>query len=123
MTSLAYILHNIADHTQALLHLLNDQSVTPEFIDRLNQHINFEEQENTANLQVLQTSQPSLITQKLLDHSFLIQQMTKEKSMSAELKRELLDHFMEEHQSWMSEVSEKLDNSKWTVGPMWPQGG
>lgn len=120
LTSLADILHNIADHAQALLLLLNDQSVTPEFINRINDHIFFEEQENTSKLQELQNGQPTAIIQKLLDHSYLIQQMTRQPSMSVGLKRELLDHFTEEHQAWMAEVASNSDSRQWTVGPLWP---
>lgn len=120
MNSLADILHNIADHTQTLLHLLNDESVAPDITERLKRHMLLEEHENTS---LLQNLEPSSITQKLLDHSFFIQRMMQEEAMSKELKLELLDHFMEEHQDWMTEISADSSTRRWTVGPMWPQGG
>ena len=123
MTSLADILHNVTDHTQTLLRLLNGEAVTPDFINKLNQHILLEEQENTSKLQAMQSLKPSAITQKLLDHSYLIQQMMQEEAMPKELKQELLDHFMEEQNAWMTEVSSISNNRQWTVGPLWPQGG
>lgn len=124
MTTLAEILHNIADHTQTLLHLIDDPSVPAEFTARLKQHMLLEEKENTAKLEALQSSSPHPLTRKLLDHSFFIQTIMQESAVSVALQRELLDHFMEEHQEWTAELSPASNNDgKWTVGPMWPQGG
>lgn len=138
LTDLPDILHNIADHTQTLFRLLAEESTAPEVVERLKQHMLLEEQENTARLQELHSTQPQLLTQKLLDHSFFIQKMMKEEAMSLELKRELLDHFMEEHVEWAAElappahqgypsspkeVTTESKGSQWTVGPLWPQGG
>ena len=123
LTAFADILHNIADHTATLLKLSDEQSLAPDIVARLNQHMLLEEQENTTKLQEMQALEPSPITQKLLDHSFLIQRMMQGEAMSLELRRDLLDHFMEEHKEWMAEISANSNARQWTVGPLWPQGG
>lgn len=135
MTSLPDILHNIADHTLTLWQLLNEQSITPDFVERLSRHILLEEQENTARLETIQQEDNSILVQKLLDHSYFIQQLVQQPAISAELRRELLDHFMEEHQEWAAQFSPQSafpqsatpqnaqETREWTVGPLWPQGG
>lgn len=120
MTSLNDIFHNIADHTETLLRVLRQGGVAADVEARLMEHIQFEEEENTAKLMVLHEEQPSAITRKLLDHSFFIQRMTEDGSMPAELKVELLDHFMEEHVEWRVELGTNPETPGWTVGPMWP---
>lgn len=123
MTSLAEILHNVADHTDTLLKLINEPTLAADISERLRRHILLEEQENTERLQQLHALKPTIISQKLLDHSFLLQRMLEEDGMSLELKRELLDHFMEEHQAWAAELPPEQAERQWTVGPLWPQGG
>ena len=124
MTSLAQILHNIEDHARTLLHLLNEPSTPADITERLKQHMLLEEQENTTRLQELQNSEPATIIQKALDHSYLIQQMMQQdEALSAELERELLDHFIEEHEIWSNEISSSANTRQWTVGPLWPKGG
>ena len=103
-TPLAEILHNIADHTETILHVLNDPGVPGDVSQRMFAHILLEEKENTAKLEEIHGSGPTLLTQKLLDHSFFIQRMLQEQAMSIDLKRELLDHFMEEHVEWRTEL-------------------
>lgn len=122
MISLANILHNIADHTQTLWYLLNDQSIAPDIAGRLKQHILLEEKENSSRLQAMIDSDRSPLTQKLLDHSYFIQRIIEDDTMPFELRKELLDHFNEEHQEWKIELVSNSDNRKWTVGPLWPQG-
>lgn len=103
-TPLAEILHNIADHTETILHVLNDPGVPGDVSQRMFSHILLEEKENTSKLEEIHGSGPTLLTQKLLDHSFFIQRMLQEQAMSVDLKRELLDHFMEEHLEWRAEL-------------------
>ncbi len=103
-TPLAEILHNIADHTETILHVLNDPGVPGDVSQRMFSHILLEEKENTAKLEEIHGAGPTLLTQKLLDHSFFIQRMLQEQAMSIDLKRELLDHFMEEHIEWRTEL-------------------
>jgi len=103
-TPLAEILHNIADHTETILHVINDPNVPGDVSQRMFSHILLEEKENTAKLEEIHGSSPTLLTQKLLDHSFFIQRMLQEQAMSIDLKRELLDHFMEEHLEWRTEL-------------------
>ena len=103
-TPLAEILHNIADHTETILHVINDPGVPGDVTQRMFSHILLEEKENTAKLEEIHTTGPTLLTQKLLDHSFFIQRMLQEQAMSIDLKRELLDHFMEEHIEWRTEL-------------------
>lgn len=103
-TPLAEILHNIADHTETILHVLNDPGVPGDVSQRMFAHILLEEKENTAKLEEIHGAGPTLLTQKLLDHSFFIQRMLQEQAMSIDLKRELLDHFMEEHIEWRTEL-------------------
>jgi len=100
----AEILHNIADHTETILHVINDPGVPADVSQRMFSHILLEEKENTAKLEEIHSAGPTLLTQKLLDHSFFIQRMLQEQSMSIDLKRELLDHFMEEHIEWRTEL-------------------
>jgi hypothetical protein len=103
-TPLAEILHNIADHTETILHVLNDPGVPGDVSQRMFSHILLEEKENTTKLEEIHGAGPTLLTQKLLDHSFFIQRMLQEHAMSIDLKRELLDHFMEEHVEWRAEL-------------------
>lgn len=103
-TPLAEILHNIADHTETILHVLNDPGVPGDVSQRMFSHILLEEKENTTKLEEIHGAGPTLLTQKLLDHSFFIQRMLQEQAMSIDLKRELLDHFMEEHVEWRAEL-------------------
>ncbi len=103
-TPLAEILHNIADHTETILHVINDPGVPGDVSQRMFAHILLEEKENTAKLEEIHGAGPTLLTQKLLDHSFFIQRMLQEQAMSTDLKRELLDHFMEEHIEWRAEL-------------------
>lgn len=103
-TSLAEILHNIADHTETILHILNDPGVPLDVSQRMFSHILLEEKENTTKLEAVRGEGPTLLTQKMLDHSFFIQRMLQEQAMSTDLKKELLDHFMEEHQEWRVEL-------------------
>lgn len=103
-TPLAEILHNIADHTETILHVINDPNVPGDVSQRMFSHILLEEKENTAKLEEIHGASPTLLTQKLLDHSFFIQRMLQEQAMSIDLKRELLDHFMEEHLEWRTEL-------------------
>lgn len=103
-TSLAEILHNIADHTETILHILNDPGVPLDVSQRMFSHILLEEKENTSKLELVRGEGPTLLTQKMLDHSFFIQRMLQEQAMSTDLKKELLDHFMEEHQEWRVEL-------------------
>lgn len=101
---LSEILHNIADHTETILHVINDPGVPGDVSQRMFAHILLEEKENTAKLEEIHGAGPTLLTQKLLDHSFFIQRMLQEQAMSVDLKRELLDHFMEEHAEWRIEL-------------------
>ncbi|MCC6979884.1 MAG: hypothetical protein IT343_16320 [Candidatus Melainabacteria bacterium] len=103
-TPLAEILHNIADHTETILNVINDPNIPGDVSQRLFSHILLEEKENTAKLEEIHGAGPTLLTQKLLDHSFFIQRMLQEQAMSIDLKRELLDHFMEEHLEWRAEL-------------------
>jgi hypothetical protein len=103
-TPLAEILHNIADHTETILKVINDPGVPGDVSQRLFAHIILEEEENTAKLEEIHGADPTLLTQKLIDHSFFIQRMLQEQSMNIDLKRELLDHFMEEHMEWRAEL-------------------
>lgn len=124
MPSLSEILDNIADHTETLFQLIDDGTIAPDVASRLKQHMLLEEKETTAALQERLAGNPSPMIQKLLDHSFFIQRMMQEEeAMSVQLKRELLHHFMEEHRIWMAELSAGSDSRRWTVGPLWRQGG
>jgi hypothetical protein len=124
--------HNIADHARTILHMLN-QPVAPDVNQRLEDHMLLEEKENTARLVEIGAESPSAIVQKALDHSFFIQRMLqRDESMTAELKKELLDHFIEEHEIWSLELSSSQPTQSsssqtitrnWTVGPLWPKGG
>ncbi|HMP51772.1 MAG TPA: hypothetical protein PKD05_09470 [Candidatus Melainabacteria bacterium] len=149
--SLANVLHNIADHTDTLLRFLKEEGLDPEFVTRMEQHIFLEEKENSRQLKTIAQHESDPVVQKLIDHSYFIQKMITDKSISRELKLELLDHFMEEHQEWQvgsdpyhdgkpfveSQVSKgtmtesgqpqsgnlkSIENSGWTVGPMWGEG-
>lgn len=127
MTSLGDILHNIADHTETFLRLVSEKGLAPDLTKRMIEHISLEEQENTALLQNLHDSNPTSLTQKLLDHSFFLQKLMKDESIPVDLKQELLGHFMEEHQSWQLELGSQAkaepESRGWTVGPLWQQGG
>ena len=152
--SLANVLHNIADHTDTLLRFLKEEGLDPEFVSRMEQHIFLEEKENSRQLKTISQHESDPVVQKLIDHSYFIQKMITDKSISRDLKLELLDHFMEEHQEWQvgndpypaksetnsfveSQVSKgtltesgssqsghlkSIENSGWTVGPMWGEG-
>ena len=135
MTSLSEILHNIADHTETFLRLMSERGLSPDLVGRMIEHISLEEQENSAELQALHSSNPTALTQKLLDHSFFLQKIMKDESIPTDLKQELLGHFMEEHQTWQAEMHTEVspapqtevksapESRAWTVGPMWQQGG
>ncbi|PZM81490.1 MAG: hypothetical protein DKT66_19990 [Candidatus Melainabacteria bacterium] len=84
--------------------MLNDPGVPGDVSQRMFAHILLEEKENTTKLEEIHGAGPTLLTQKLLDHSFFIQRMLQEQAMSIDLKRELLDHFMEEHLEWRAEL-------------------
>lgn len=135
MTSLAEILHNIADHTETFLRLMSEQGLSPDLVNRMIDHIALEEQENSAALHELHGTNPSPLTQKLLDHSFFLQKIMQDQTIPADLKQELLGHFTEEHQTWQAELQTGFNSAPesggktepesraWTVGPMWRQGG
>lgn len=97
------ILHNIADHTETLLRLLNQPGLDEGFRQRMLDHIGLEEAENAKLLEELHSSSPNVLTQKLLDHSFFIKKMISDPSIPLDLKQELLDHFGEEHREWQAE--------------------
>lgn len=144
--TLANVLHNIADHTDTLLRFLKEDGLDPEFVKRMENHIYLEEKENSVALKQLSDHSDEPILQKLLDHSYFIQKMIKDQSIARDLRIELLDHFMEEHQEWQTEHKadfgfteakaqvQKSEDVKsdgahhegfskgWTVGPMWGQG-
>ena len=129
---LADILHNIADHTDTLLKVLKEQSLDQEFVGRMEQHILLEEKENSEKLVKILEETDDPIVKKLLDHSYFIQKVIEDKGIPRELKEELLDHFMEEHEEWQitEDTTNKVSNSttqksgsEWTVGPMWTPGG
>lgn len=105
MTDLAEILHNIADHTETFYRFLSEPGVTPEIKARLIDHIVLEEQENTARLSALHGTNPTALTQKMLDHSYILQKVMNDATMPNDLKQELLHHFMEEHQEWQMQVT------------------
>jgi hypothetical protein len=114
---------------------MSERGLSPDLVDRMIDHIALEEQENSAELQALHGSNPSPLTQKLLDHSFFLQKIMKDESIPADLKQELLGHFMEEHQTWQAELQPEVsiapqteakstpESRAWTVGPLWQQGG
>lgn len=105
-TPLGDILHNIADHTDTILHVLNEPALPADVVQRMNAHILLEEKENSAKLEELHRANPTPLTQKLLDHSFFIQKMLQGQYMSIELKKELLDHFAEEHLEWRMQLGD-----------------
>jgi len=146
VSELNEILHNIADHTETLHRIIGDQNLETELKRRLVEHIILEEKDNSERLSRLHAGNPRPITQKLLDHSYFLQQMVSSDSMNVELKAELLHHFMEEHQEWQRDLqvdyhasapaavsavgqeagkpaSKNESTTSWTVGPMWGQGG
>ncbi len=140
--TLANVLHNIADHTDTLLRFLKEEGLDPEFVKRMENHIFLEEKENSVALKQLSVDSDDPILQKLIDHSYFIQKMIKDPTIARDLRIELLDHFMEEHQEWQVEhkanfgfteaqaQKQKTEESAkneahdkgWTVGPMWGQG-
>jgi hypothetical protein len=73
------------------------------FLNRMFEHIYFEEQENTTELQQLPEAQSNPLVKKLLDHSYFLQKMLKDTSIPVDIKQELLDHFMEEHVEWQAQ--------------------
>lgn len=103
MNNLPEILHNIAEHTETLHQILSEEGITSEVKERMVEHIILEEKENSERLTQLHGREPSVLTQKLLDHSFFLQKMVNDQSMSHALKLELLHHFIEEHQEWQQE--------------------
>ncbi len=105
-TPLGDILHNIADHTDTILHVLNEPNLPSDVVQRMNDHILLEEKENSAKLEEIHRNNPTPLTQKLLDHSFFIQKMLQGQNMSVALKRELLDHFAEEHLEWRQQLGD-----------------
>jgi hypothetical protein len=100
---LADILHNIADHTDTLLRVLREPELDSEFVSRLEQHILLEEMENAKRLQSLESESQDPLVKKLVDHNYFIQKLITDSSIPKDLKEELLDHFMEEHQEWQME--------------------
>ncbi len=104
MPDLAEILHNIADHTETFYRFLSEPGVAPEIKSRLIDHIVLEEQENTARLSQLHGQAPTPLTQKMLDHSFILQKVMSDLTMPQDLKQELLHHFMEEHAEWQLQI-------------------
>ena len=126
---LADILHNIADHTDTLLKVLREPGLDQEFVGRMEEHILLEEKENSEKLKELITDDSEPIVKKLLDHSYFIQKVIEDRGIPKELKEELLDHFMEEHQEWQiaddtsSSGTSSNSDTGWTVGPMWTPGG
>lgn len=104
MSDLAEILHNIADHTETFYRFLSEPGVAPEIKSRLIDHIVLEEQENTAKLADLHGTAPTPLTQKMLDHSFILQRVMNDQTMPLDLKQELLHHFMEEHSEWQLQI-------------------
>jgi len=104
MPELAEILHNIADHTETFYRFLSEPGVAPEIKARLIDHIVLEEQENSAKLSALHGTAPSPLTQKMLDHSFILQKVMNDQTMPLDLKQELLHHFMEEHSEWQLQI-------------------
>jgi hypothetical protein len=104
MSDLAEILHNIADHTETFYRFLSEPGVTPEIKARLIDHIVLEETENTARLSQLHGTSPTPLTQKMLDHSFILQKVMGDATMPQDLKQELLHHFMEEHAEWQTQI-------------------
>lgn len=104
MPDLAEILHNIADHTETFYRFLSEPGVAPEIKTRLIDHIVLEEQENTARLAQLHGAAPTPLTQKMLDHSFILQKVMSDLTMPHDLKQELLHHFMEEHAEWQMQI-------------------
>ena len=101
---LSEILHNVADHTETFFRFLGETDVSEELKTRLIDHIVLEESENTTKLQQLHQASPTALTQKLLDHSFILQKIMGDATMPLDLKQELLHHFMEEHLEWQKEL-------------------
>lgn len=104
MTDVAEILHNIADHTETFHRFLSETGLNSDLKSRLIDHIILEERENTAKLHQLHGTHPSALTQKLLDHSYILQRIMGEATMPLDLKQELLHHFIEEHQEWQKDL-------------------
>ncbi|MBX3152272.1 hypothetical protein KF728_19085 [Candidatus Obscuribacterales bacterium] len=104
MMEIAEILHNIADHTETFYRFLSEPGVADDIRGRLIDHIILEEKENTVALQELHNVNPTALTQKMLDHSFVLQRVMNDASMPLDLKQELLHHFMEEHAEWQTMV-------------------
>ncbi|MDZ4838106.1 MAG: hypothetical protein SGJ27_30355 [Candidatus Melainabacteria bacterium] len=104
MSDLAEILHNIADHTETFYRFLSEPGVADDIKARLIDHIILEETENTARLAQLHGAAPTALTQKMLDHSFILQRVMTDITMPQDLKQELLHHFMEEHAEWQTQI-------------------
>lgn len=104
MPDIAEILHNIADHTETLYRFLSEPAIADDIKGRLIDHIVLEEKENTVALQELHNVNPTALTQKMLDHSFVLQRVMNDYTMPLDLKQELLHHFIEEHQEWQTMV-------------------
>jgi hypothetical protein len=104
MKDLAEILHNIADHTETFHRFLSEPGIADDIRGRLIDHIVLEEKENTTRLQELHSAAPTALTQKMLDHSFILQRVMSDLTMPLDLKQELLHHFIEEHQEWQMQI-------------------
>jgi hypothetical protein len=104
MPDIAEILHNIADHTETFYRFLSEPGVADDIRGRLIDHIVLEEKENTIALQELHNTAPTALTQKMLDHSFVLQRVMNDVTMPLDLKQELLHHFMEEHAEWQTTI-------------------
>lgn len=104
MMEIAEILHNIADHTETFYRFLSEPGVADDIRGRLIDHIILEEKENSIALQELHNVNPTALTQKMLDHSFVLQRVMNDVTMPLDLKQELLHHFMEEHAEWQMMV-------------------
>ena len=102
--NLSEILHNVADHTETFFRFLGETNIADDLRNRLIDHIILEESENTDKLQQLHDGNPTAITQKLLDHSYILQRIMRDGTMPLDLKQELLHHFMEEHTEWQQQL-------------------
>jgi hypothetical protein len=124
VVTLPQLLHNIDDHARTLLQLLDEPSTPEDLVTRLKHHILMEEEETAAALTDMGGDNPSILIRKAIDHSFFLRRMIEEDAaMSQALIRELLDHFIEEHEIWATELSSEKTGRQWTVGPLWPKGG
>jgi len=129
MPDLNLILHNIADHTETLLDVLDDPAIDAEFKSRMLEHILYEEEQNTAELKAIENPQDEHAYRIAVDHSYFLQKMIRDHSIPMHVKKSLLDHFAEEHRemaqkspsqtSGLSQASTgSSSGNQWTVGPM-----